>query len=89
MRNEQGFSTNESDGAYLESTGGQEVLCNPHHLHRGEDNVLAEDEHLSQVIGSDTDHGDEQDLGIEGRGGEPHLNEHDQNMCANKKTLVI
>ncbi len=52
-------------------------------IHRGEDNVPDEDEHLSQVIGSDTDHGDEQDLGTEGRGGEPHLNEDDQNMCAN------
>jgi hypothetical protein len=52
-------------------------------LHKGEDNALAEDEHLPQAIDPDTNHGDEQDLGIEGRGGEPHLNEHDQNRCAN------
>ncbi len=55
MRNEQGSSTDESDGGYLESVGGQEVLYNPHHLRRGEDSALAEDEHLTQTIGPDAD----------------------------------
>jgi hypothetical protein len=83
MHNEQASSTDESDGGYLESVGGQKVLCNPHHLRRGEDSALAEDEHVTQAIGPDTDHGDEQDLVLEGWSDEPHLNKHDQNTCAN------
>ena len=47
-------------------------------MSRGKDSVPAENEDLSQVIGSDVDRGDEQDLVTEGRGGELHLNEHDQ-----------
>jgi hypothetical protein len=68
MRNERGSSTDESDGAYLGSVGGQEALCNPHPLNKREDNALDKDEYLPQVIG------DEQDLGVKGQGGEPHLN---------------
>jgi hypothetical protein len=79
MRIEQGSSTDESDGGQLESVGRQEVLYNPHDVRRGDDSALAEDEHLTQTIGSDADHGDEQDLGLEGWSGEPHLNKHDQN----------
>jgi hypothetical protein len=83
MRNEQASNTDESDGGYLESVGGQKVLYNPHHLRRGENSALDEDEHVTQTIGPDADHGDEQDLGLEGWSDEPHLNKHDQNTCAN------
>jgi hypothetical protein len=83
MRNEQGSNTDKSDGVYLGSIGGLEMSCNSHQLHRGEDRDPGEDEHLPQTIDSDTDHGVGQDLGIEGRGGEPHLMKHDQNTCTN------
>jgi len=46
---------------------------------RGEDNAPDKDEYLPEAIG------DEQNLSVEGQGGEPHLNEQEQNMSANRE----